>query len=129
MIARLLSAAAFGAVAFAVLPAQAQRAAVAYARPGVTCESIDAVARDIMVAGGLGEYFIHRTGHGIGMEEHEDPYMVEGNTLPIAAGHAFSVEPGIYLPGKWGMRLEDIVVATEQGPLSMNHADHSLVVL
>ncbi|NBT37366.1 MAG: M24 family metallopeptidase, partial [Actinobacteria bacterium] len=63
----------------------------------------------------------------IGMEAHEEPYMVSGNTLPIAAGHAFSVEPGIYIPGKWGMRLEDIVVATDAGPVSMNSADHRLV--
>ncbi len=65
---------------------------------------------------GYGDYFIHRTGHGIGMEEHEDPYIVEGNALPLAPGHAYSVEPGIYVPGKWGMRLEDIVVATADGP-------------
>jgi Xaa-Pro aminopeptidase len=63
------------------------------------------------------------------MEAHEDPYMVEGNMLPIEAGHAFSVEPGIYVPGRWGMRLEDIVVATDGGPRSMNHADHALVTL
>jgi Xaa-Pro aminopeptidase len=72
---------------------------------------------------------VHRTGHGIGMEEHEDPYMVSGNTEPIAAGHAYSVEPGIYVPGKWGMRLEDIVVATESGPRALNRADHDLVVV
>ena len=63
------------------------------------------------------------------MEAHEDPYMVEGNTAAIAAGNAFSVEPGIYVAGKWGMRLEDIVVATADGPLSMNAADHALVTL
>jgi Xaa-Pro dipeptidase len=78
---------------------------------------------------GYGEYFVHRTGHGIGMEAHEDPYMVSGNKLPIAAGHAFSVEPGIYIPGKWGMRLEDIVVATTSGPDSMNSANHNLIVV
>ena len=70
---------------------------------------------------------MHRTGHGIGMEEHEDPYMVEGNDLPLEAGHAFSVEPGIYVGGRWGMRLEDIVVATADGPEPMNAADHALV--
>ena len=86
-------------------------------------------AREIIDDAGFGDFFIHRTGHGIGMEAHEDPYMVEGNTLPIAPGHAFSVEPGIYMSGKWGMRLEDIVVATDEGPLSMNSADHQLVVL
>ena len=76
---------------------------------------------------GYGDYFIHRTGHGIGMEEHEDPYIVEGNTLALEAGHAYSVEPGIYVPGKWGMRLEDIVVVTPTGPLPLNNSDHSLV--
>ncbi len=76
---------------------------------------------------GYGDFFIHRTGHGIGMEEHEDPYIVEGNTLPLAVGHAYSVEPGIYVPGKWGMRLEDIVVATDGGPRPLNLSDHELI--
>ena len=66
---------------------------------------------------GYGEYFIHRTGHGIGLEAHEDPYIVEGNSRPLEAGHAFSIEPGIYIPGKWGMRLEDIAAATADGPV------------
>ena len=83
--------------------------------------------RRIIADAGYGEYFVHRTGHGIGMEEHEDPYIVEGNALSLAAGHAFSVEPGIYIPGRWGMRLEDIVVATEDGPLALNKSDHRLV--
>ncbi|NDF32676.1 MAG: M24 family metallopeptidase, partial [Acidimicrobiia bacterium] len=78
---------------------------------------------------GLGEYFIHRTGHGIGMDAHEDPYMVSGNTLPLEAGHAFSVEPGIYVPGKWGMRLEDIVVASDDGPDPMNRVSHELAIV
>ena len=79
--------------------------------------------------GGYGEYFIHRTGHGIGVEEHEDPYMVVGNTDRIEAGHCYSVEPGIYLPGRFGFRLEDIVVATVDGPLPLNEADHSLAAV
>ena len=116
------------AEAYAVLK-EAQAAGVAAGVVGAACQDVDRVTRKVITDAGWGDYFIHRTGHGIGMEEHEDPYMVEGNTLPIAAGHAFSVEPGIYLAGKWGMRLEDIVVATPNGPLSMNHADHSLVVL
>jgi Xaa-Pro aminopeptidase len=116
------------AEAYAVLQ-RAQAAGVAAGVVGAACQDVDRITRAVIADAGWGDYFIHRTGHGIGMEEHEDPYMVEGNTLPIAPGHAFSVEPGIYVPGKWGMRLEDIVVATEQGPLSMNHADHSLVVL
>jgi Xaa-Pro aminopeptidase len=70
---------------------------------------------------------VHRTGHGIGMEAHEDPYIVEGNTSQLAAGHAFSIEPGIYVPGAWGMRLEDIVVATPDGPRPLNASDHRLV--
>ena len=103
------------AEAYAVLH-EAQRAAVLAGTVGTPCEEVDRVARRIITAAGYGEYFIHRTGHGIGMEEHEDPYMVEGNGLPLEPGHAFSVEPGIYLSGRWGMRLEDIVVATDAGP-------------
>ncbi len=116
------------AAAYDVLHA-AEAAGVAAGVVGAACQDVDRAARRIIADAGYGEYFIHRTGHGIGMEEHEDPYMVEGNTLPIAAGHAFSVEPGIYVPGRWGMRLEDIVVATADGPLPMTRADHSLVVL
>ena len=70
---------------------------------------------------GYGEQFIHRTGHGIGLFEHEDPYIVEGNAVPLEAGHAFSIEPGIYVEGRWGARLEDIVVATDDGPLAAEH--------
>ena len=114
--------------AYAVLHA-AHAAGVAAGVVGAACQDVDRAARRVIRDAGYGEYFIHRTGHGIGMEEHEDPYMVEGNDLPIAPGHAFSVEPGIYVPGRWGMRLEDIVVASGSGPLSMNSADHSLVVL
>jgi Xaa-Pro aminopeptidase len=106
---------------------EAQAAAVLAGTVGTPCEDVDRVARRIITAAGYGDYFMHRTGHGIGMEEHEDPYMVEGNALPLEAGHAFSVEPGIYLPGKWGMRLEDIVVAADAGPLALNHADHALI--
>jgi Xaa-Pro aminopeptidase len=114
------------AEAYAVL-VQAQHAAVLAGTVGTPCEEVDRVARKIISDAGYGEYFMHRTGHGIGMEEHEDPYMVEGNGLPLEPGHAFSVEPGIYLPGKWGMRLEDIVVATDHGPLPVNDANHELV--
>ena len=112
--------------AYAVLH-EAQQAAVAAGVVGVPCQEVDRVARSIISAAGFGEYFVHRTGHGIGMEAHEDPYMVEGNDAPLAAGHAFSVEPGIYIEGRWGMRLEDIVVATDDGPRPVNAADHSLV--
>ena len=111
--------------AYAVL-FEAEAAAVRAATVGTPCEEVDAVARRVITAAGFGEYFIHRTGHGIGLDAHEDPYIVSGNSLALEAGHAFSIEPGIYMPGKWGMRLEDIVVATIDGPDSMNHADHHL---
>jgi len=116
------------AEAYAVL-LEAQAAGVAAGVVGAACHDVDRAARRVITDAGYGEYFIHRTGHGIGMEAHEDPYMVEGNTLPIAPGHAFSVEPGIYVAGRWGMRLEDIVVATDAGPDAMNRVDHSLVAL
>lgn len=105
----------------------AQAASVASAVVGATCESVDAAARQPITDAGYGEWFVHRTGHGIGVEAHEDPYIVAGNRTPLAAGHAFSVEPGIYIPGRWGARLEDIVVATPEGPRSLNTADHHLV--
>jgi Xaa-Pro aminopeptidase len=113
------------AEAYAVLH-EAQQAAVASAVVGATCEDVDRAARGIITDAGYGEYFVHRTGHGIGLEEHEDPYIVEGNDLPLRAGHAFSIEPGIYVPGRWGMRLEDILVATDHGPRPMNAADPQL---
>jgi Xaa-Pro aminopeptidase len=107
----------------------AQAQAVASATVGTPCEDVDAVARRIITEGGYGDYFIHRTGHGIGIEEHEDPYVVAGNCTALVPGHAFSVEPGIYVPGEWGARLEDIVVAAESGPDPLNHAEHDLVVV
>lgn len=114
------------AEAYAVLH-EAQAAAVAAATVGTSCEDVDLAARQGIADAGYGDYFIHRTGHGIGMEEHEDPYIVEGNTATLEAGHAFSVEPGVYIPGLWGMRLEDIIIATEAGPDPLNHSDHTLV--
>jgi Xaa-Pro aminopeptidase len=107
----------------------AQQAAVASVAVGMAAEEVDAVARGIIDKAGFGEYFIHRTGHGIGIEEHEDPYVVAGNRTPLAVGHAFSVEPGIYFPGRFGMRLEDIVVVGSDGVDSLNRADHSLAVV
>jgi Xaa-Pro aminopeptidase len=98
-------------------------------RPGVTAASIDEAARAIIRDAGYGEYFVHRTGHGIGAEAHEDPYVVSGNSTPLAPGHAFSVEPGIYLPGRFGLRLEDIVVATAAGPERLNQAPRDLAVV
>ena len=104
---------------------EAQQAAVASARSGVSAQHVDGVARKIIEDAGYGPYFVHRTGHGIGIEEHEDPYLVVGNEECLEPGHAFSVEPGIYLPERFGMRLEDIVVIGEDGaPDPLNSADH-----
>jgi Xaa-Pro aminopeptidase len=108
---------------------RAQAAAVVAARPGATCEEVDRAGRVIIADAGYGEHFLHRIGHGIGLEEHEAPYIVEGNTTQIVPGHAFSIEPGIYLSGRCGARIEDIVVATESGVRSLNNADHSLHVV
>ncbi|MEV0054601.1 Xaa-Pro peptidase family protein [Saccharopolyspora shandongensis] len=113
---------------YAVLEA-AQRAAVEAVRPGATAESIDAAAREPIAAAGFGEYFVHRTGHGIGLDVHEEPYIVGGNAAQLEPGIAFSVEPGIYLPGRWGARIEDIVIVTEDGMESVNNQPHELVVL
>ena len=107
----------------------AQEAGVRAATVGTTCEAVDAAARAVIVDAGFGELFVHRTGHGIGTEAHEDPYVVAGNTTPLVAGHAFSVEPGIYLPGRFGFRLEDIVVATDAGPERLNHAPRDLAIV
>ena len=107
---------------------EAQAAAVSRGPSARRARRSTASPGAIITAAGYGEHFIHRTGHGIGMEEHEDPYMVEGNGLPLEAGHAFSVEPGIYVPGRWGMRLEDIVVATDGTARSRSTtANHDLV--
>ena len=108
---------------------QAQRAAVEAVRPGVTAEQVDAAARDVLAAAGLAEVFVHRTGHGIGLSVHEEPYIVAGNDLPLQEGMAFSVEPGIYFPGQWGARIEDIVVVTADGVMSVNQQPHDLVVV
>ena len=108
---------------------EAQAAAVAAAAVGTAAQEVDRAARSIIAAAGYGEFFVHRTGHGIGTEAHEDPYIVEGNREPLVAGNAFSVEPGIYVPGRWGARLEDIVAASPAGPDSLNRADHRLAVV
>ncbi len=113
---------------YAVLQ-RAQRVAVDVVRPGVTAEQVDAAARDVLAAEGLAEAFVHRTGHGIGLSVHEEPYIVAGNSLPLQEGMAFSVEPGIYFPGHWGARIEDIVIVTADGALSVNNRPHDLVVV
>jgi Xaa-Pro aminopeptidase len=113
---------------YAVL-AGAQEQAVRAARVGTPCEEVDATARRIIADAGFGDRFMHRTGHGIGVETHEEPYIVAGNTAPLAPGNAFSVEPGIYLPGRFGLRVEDIVVATPDGPERLNQAPRELAVV
>lgn len=106
---------------------QAQLAGVSSVQPGVLCEEIDRVPRAVLDAHGLGEFFIHRTGHGIGLETHEDPYMVEGNRTILETGMAFSVEPGFYIPHQFGARIEDIVVCGAEGPIVLNHQPRELI--
>lgn len=113
---------------YAVLE-RAQRAAVDAVRPGATAQDIDRAARDIITEAGFGEQFIHRTGHGIGLDVHEEPYIMAGNDLVLEPGMAFSVEPGIYQDRRWGARIEDIVVVTEGGVEPLNNQPHSLVAV
>jgi Xaa-Pro aminopeptidase len=108
---------------------EAQAKATAAVAPGVPAERIDAAARAVIAAGGYGEFFTHRVGHGIGLEVHEDPYMVSGNAAPLAPGMAFSVEPGIYLPGRWGVRLENIVMCSPGGATVLNRSSLDLRVV
>lgn len=108
---------------------RAQRAAFDAVRPGATAQQVDAAARNVLADAGLAEFFVHRTGHGIGLSVHEEPYIVAGSDLPLAAGMAFSIEPGIYFPDRWGARIEDIVVVTEDGALAVNNQPHELVVV
>lgn len=107
----------------------AQAEAVVAATVGTPAETVDAVARNLIDQGGYEGLFIHRIGHGIGVEAHEDPYLVAGNATPLVAGNAFSIEPGIYVPNEFGSRIEDIVVATSSGPMALNVANHDLVVV
>ncbi|MBF6474529.1 MULTISPECIES: M24 family metallopeptidase [Nocardia] len=107
----------------------AQAAAVAAVRPGVTAAAVDAAARNPLMEAGFGHAFVHRTGHGIGLSVHEEPYIVAGNDLVLQPGMAFSVEPGIYFRGEWGARIEDIVVVTDDGGEALNKRPHGLAVL
>lgn len=105
---------------------RAQEAARVHARPGVTCASVDAAARSVIDEAGYGEFFTHRTGHGIGLETHEDPYIVAGNDTVLEPGMAFSIEPGIYLPGKFGARIEDIMITLPGGCEPVNNRPRTL---
>ena len=109
--------------------ALAQAAARGAVRPGVTAQAIDRAARAVITRAGYGAHFIHRTGHGIGLGVHEPPYLVEGNTQILEEGMTFSIEPGIYLPGRFGVRIEDIVVVTEEGVESLNDSPRDLARL
>jgi Xaa-Pro aminopeptidase len=108
---------------------RAQEAGLAAAGPGVPAQEIDRAARRVIESEGYGDAFLHRTGHGIGLEEHEPPYLVEGNDQPLEEGMCFSIEPGVYLEGRFGVRIEDIVVVTSGGAVSLNHADRGLTVV
>ncbi len=106
---------------------RAQEAGYAAAKTGATCESVDAASRKVIDDAGYGRYFIHRTGHGIGLDGHEHPYIVTGNAERLEPGMAFSIEPGIYLPGKFGVRIEDIAIIAGDGRAEpLNRADHAL---
>jgi Xaa-Pro aminopeptidase len=108
---------------------EAQERAFTMAQPGVPAEEVDRAARQVIEEAGYGELFVHRTGHGIGLEEHERPYIVEGNEEPLRSGMCFSIEPGIYLPGRLGVRIEDIVTVTEDGAARLNHAPRGLEIV
>ncbi|MGX1880467.1 aminopeptidase P family protein [Streptomyces sp. NPDC055287] len=108
---------------------EAQQAAFEAVRPGIACQDVDRVARAVITGAGYGERFIHRTGHGIGVTTHEPPYMIEGERQPLVPGMCFSVEPGIYLPGRFGVRIEDIVTVTEDGGRRLNTTARELAVV
>ncbi|MGW0470906.1 aminopeptidase P family protein [Streptomyces coeruleorubidus] len=108
---------------------EAQEAGFRAVRPGAACQDVDRAARAVIADAGYGEYFIHRTGHGIGVTTHEPPYMIEGEERPLVPGMCFSVEPGIYLPGRFGVRIEDIVTVTEDGGRRLNTTSRELVIV
>ncbi len=107
----------------------AQEAGFRAVRPGAACQDVDRAARAVIADAGYGEYFIHRTGHGIGVTTHEPPYMIEGEEQPLVPGMCFSVEPGIYLPGRFGVRIEDIVTVTEEGGRRLNNTPREMAIV
>jgi len=106
---------------------EAQRRGRDTVKPGIRCEEIDAVVREVIESAGYGEFFIHRTGHGIGLEVHERPYLVSGSDVALEEGMTFSIEPGIYIPGELGVRIEDIVACTADGIESLNDSPRDLI--
>ena len=108
---------------------RAQQAGFEAVQPGVSCEEVDRAARQVIADAGYGEHFIHRTGHGIGLTTHEPPYIVEGETLPLMPGMCFSVEPGIYLAGRFGVRIEDIVAVTAEGGRRLNNSSREMLIV
>ncbi|MEU4883182.1 aminopeptidase P family protein [Streptomyces althioticus] len=108
---------------------EAQEAGFRAVRPGAACQDVDRAARAVIAGAGYGEYFIHRTGHGIGVTTHEPPYMIEGEERPLVPGMCFSVEPGVYLPGRFGVRIEDIVTVTEDGGRRLNETEREMVIV
>lgn len=108
---------------------EAQERAARSATPGMPCEALDSVARDYLEQSGYGEYFIHRLGHGIGLDGHEPPYLVSGNHAVLQPGMAFTLEPGLYLPGRFGVRIEDSVWLDENGSVSFNRSSHEITVV
>ena len=108
---------------------EANTAALETAKPGVTCGDVDKAAREVIEKAGYGEYFVHRTGHGLGMEGHEEPYIRAGNPMPLEPGMTFTIEPGIYVPGENGVRVEDDVVVTEEGLLSLSDMSRGLRIV
>ncbi|GGT54112.1 aminopeptidase P family protein [Streptomyces althioticus] len=108
---------------------EAQEAGFRAVRPGAACQDVDRAARAVIAGAGYGAYFIHRTGHGIGVTTHEPPYMIEGEERPLVPGMCFSVEPGVYLPGRFGVRIEDIVTVTEDGGRRLNETEREMVIV
>jgi Xaa-Pro aminopeptidase len=107
----------------------AQQTAFEAVRPGIACQEVDRAARKVITDAGYGEQFIHRTGHGIGLTTHEPPYITEGETQPLEPGMCFSIEPGVYLTGRFGVRIEDIVTVTEAGGRRLNNSTRDIQIV